>query len=100
MEINLKFSDEEKDDAFLAMNAVKMQLALMELSDLRREIYKGYMTQDEITVNGDKVLSREDIATQSREDFKKNVAYISEQTILDKLDEILDDIQFLIDDVY
>lgn len=82
----------------LIMNKNKMMSAIYELSNYRRELYKYGGGHNEIIVNkGSKVLTDEDFRNAKYE-VKDNVSYIREQSVIDKLDEILGDLYNLIDE--
>ena len=113
MKIVLEFKDEERDKAYKAMKAGNLSYALWELQQFRRELYKGY-TNNEIIVNGDRILDSETISKQSRQTyarelcpeeidetlppFKDNKSYIPREDVLYRIDSILDLVRDILDD--
>ena len=112
MEVVLKFTDEERNDAYKAIRVNDIMYALWELQKYRRELYKGYIN-GAIVVNGDKVLDEETISKQVKQTYAKelcpedvdntlppfedNKSYIPQTDVLNRLDDILDGVRDLLD---
>lgn len=113
MEIVLKYKDDEREDAIKAMRVSSFSCLVWELQKYRRELYKGY-NNNEIVVNGNRVLDDETISKQARQSyakelcpeevdetlppFKDNKAYIWKEDVLNRIDEILDIVRDVIDE--
>ena len=92
-----KFTIETTDrsEINLYVNAYKLLLALEELKEYRRELYKGYSNDVLYLINGYKYEGL-DKKTDVKCDEGKSIQVIDTDKVIDKIDDILSDIyQFL-----
>lgn len=93
--------NKEKHDIDLINNRYKMAYALTQLSNLRRNLYKGYIsTNDMIHIRDKEVLTEEDINkeyNETGEPVKGTKTFISYDYIEREIDSILEDVYSLLD---
>lgn len=94
-------TNEERTEIQDIVNIPEYKSALYELQKLRREIYKYYIPES-VTVciqNGNKVLTQEDYIKSANENkiIENTKTYISAEYIEQRLDDILEDVNKLID---
>lgn len=94
-------TDEERTSIQDITNIPSYKNALYELQKFRREIYKYYIPES-ATVriqNGNKVLTEEDFIKSANENklIENSKTYISTDYIEQRLDDILEDVNKLID---
>ena len=114
--ITLEYNDDERNDAIRAMRSSEMSSALWELYQYLRELRKGYI-KNEIIVNDGKVLDEETVNKQFKQysypkellkqtgeeidtslpNFEDNVSYIPRESVINKLEEILYEINDILD---
>ena len=93
--------NKEKHDIDLINNRYKMVYALTQLNNLRRNLYKGYLSsEDMIHIRGKEVLTEEDINkeyNETKELVKGTKLFVSYDYIEKEIDSILDDVYSLLD---
>lgn len=85
---------EDRDDVNIIVNRSKLLTALYDLQSLRRNIYKGYMN-GLVTIKDNQVVFKDGKAlteynTEGAEE------YINTDYLISRLDEILNDVNYLI----
>lgn len=93
--------NEEGRDIELINSRYKMICALNDLSDLKRKLYKGWLSEEDlINVKDNRVLQKEDydkIHKEGKLFIEGSKQYISYDYIESAIDRILNDIYFLLD---
>ena len=108
--ITLEFKDEERRGAILAFRVNDLMYAINELANLRRDVYKcNFYGEDSKNIKENTVITDEMWNKMIEDFFKKQQSgenpkypsggetYIRNQTILDRLDSILDKVRDLLD---
>lgn len=94
-------TNEERTEIQDIINIPEYKSALYELQKLRREIYKYYIPESATVCiqNGNKVLTQEDYIKSANENkiIENTKTYISAEYIEQRLDDILEDVNKLID---
>lgn len=94
-------TNEERTEIQDIVNIPQYKNALYDLQKLRREIYKYYIPESETVCiqNGNKVLTQEDYIKSTNENkiIENTKTYISAEYIEQRLDDILEDVNKLID---
>lgn len=87
---------EERNDINIIVNRYKLMASLYELSDFRRNIYKGYV-HDCFVASGDKILGK--ISDEIPEEYKDkpHKFLIEDEAILNELDRILGPVNDILD---
>lgn len=81
----------EGEDVQLVVNRYRMLHTLHELSNFRRELYKGYDNTDTIVVKDNRVVMRDDKKLEDY-DLEGTKLYIYDDKIINRLDDILTDV--------
>lgn len=93
--------NKEKHDIDLINNRYKMAYALTQLNNLRRNLYKGYLSsEDMIHIRGKEALTEEDINkeyNETGEPVKGTKLFVSYDYIEKEIDSILDNVYSLLD---
>lgn len=87
--------NEESSDINVVANRHKLICAGYDIQQLRRDLYKGYMN-DIITVKDNKVITEEDHKKNNYMPLEDAKSYIEIDSVIDKLDQIIDNIYFLL----
>lgn len=108
--LTLEYTDDERREALLAFRANELMYALNEVANLRRDVYKCRFYGDDSVNVKDNIVITDEMWQEKVNEFveKQNKGekceypsggsqYIKNQTILDRLDEILDDVRDLLD---
>lgn len=92
--------NEEQTDIDLVNGRYKMISALHSLSELRRNLYKGYINEgDMIHIRGKEALTEEDIRKEYNETGKPvegTKLFIDYEYIEREIERILDDVYYLL----
>lgn len=87
--------NEESSDINIVANRHKLICVGYDIQELRRALYKGYI-DNIITVKDNKVITEEDRKENNYMPFEDAKCYIEIDRVIDKLDDILDSIYFLL----
>lgn len=93
-----EFNEDEEYDVELTVNRHKLAYALHELADFRRDIYKGYIDNQETVFTDTKQIFTEEDFEEKNGYIPESKTYIHDEYVLRRLDDILDMVYQIIND--
>lgn len=87
--------NDDREDINIIVNRHKLISALYDLSDFRRSLYKGYDDSDTVVVKDNKVVMKDGTKLEDY-DLEGTKLYIHDDKVIDKLDDILSDVNDII----